>query len=903
MQKQLGAQPRAATSFGAQLRVLRARAGLTQEALAERAGLGVATLKALEGDQRQRPHPQTLALLADALGLTPEDRDALLHGSPSNQRAADPDVAEQPAADAARLPVWLTSFVGRETELEAVRTLLHPSTSAVRFLTLLGPGGVGKTRLAAAAAAELVGAYADGVVFVDLAPLSDARLVPSTIARALDLQERAGRSARELLREHLQWRRVLLVLDNFEHLLDAAPVVADLVQGCRYAAVLITSRTALRVQGEQRLVLAPLPTPPATLEATTTAIGTSPAVRLFVERAMAVSGDFALTTDNAPAIADICRRLDGLPLAIELAAARACLLPPATLLARLERRLAVLTGGAVNTPPRHQTLRAALAWSVDLLAPAERALFRRLAVFAGDWSLEAAEAIGGDDTIDGLQMLVDSSLVHRLDGATREPRFRLLETVREYALEQLEGSGESSDQYARHAAYVLTLVEKAEPELLGPDQRFWFDQLDRELDNVRVALAWARSSGELELGLRLALALTIFYEERGHVLEGCEWLQTLLDAPFESDSAERLAPLGARALAAHAWLRHLCGDYRRARLLAEQSLASWRHLDQIGNSPVALNVLAFVARQEGDLERQEALFRESLAMTRAAGDIQGSAAILSWLGTQPRAPGDFDEAIALLEESLRLYQSTGTTAGIAFILYHLGGAARFRHDANRAKALIEQSLALSQALGDRNDMAYARGALAGLAADDGDLERAQTLCEESIATFHDLGDDRGLVQELRVRARIAGLQGDDRTAAACYVECVTLRHGMRIVDLAFTLEGLALVLARMAAQLQQVAGLTTAVHLLGAAAALREQPGVAADRYWNTALPLDTVAVSAQQVAATRALVGDAAFDAAWNAGRQLSLEQACAEALAATATVLTPDRGVAGPVSRLNPR
>ena len=792
-----------------------------------------------------------------------------------------------------RAAVWLTSFVGREVEVDAVRALLDPAGAAVRLLTLLGPGGVGKTRLAATAASGLVGVYPDGVVFVDLAPLSDTRLVPATIARALDVRESGGRSARELLLEHLRLRRVLLVLDNFEHLLEAAPLVADLVQRCQYAAVLVTSRTALRVQGEQRFTLAPLPTPSVALEASPAAIGTSPAVQLFVERAVEVTGDFALSTSNASAVAGICRRLDGLPLAIELAAARVRLLTPSALLTRLERRLSVLTGGPVDSPSRHQTLRAALAWSVDLLEPAERALFRRLSVFAGDWSVEGAEAVGGDavgDVLDGLQALVDSSLVHRLEVAAGETRFRMLETVREYALEQLEACGESRDQCARHAAYVLALAEQAAPELLGPEQQIWLDRLDRELDNVRVALAWARSNGDLEVGLRLALALAVFCEERGHVREGCEWLETLLQALTESASAEHLAPLHARALAAHAWLTHIKGDYQRARLLAEQSLARWLQLDQIGNSPVALNVLAFVARQEGDLARQEALFRQSLAMTRAAGDIQGSAAILSWLGTQPRAPGDLDEATALLEESLRLYQSTGTTAGIAFVLYHLGGAARFRHDAVRAQALFEQSLALYQGLGDRNDMAYARGALAGLAADRGDLERAQALCEESVATFRDTGDARGLVQELRLRARIARLQGDDRGAVDSYSECVTLRHGMRIVDLAFTLEGLALVLARMAAQAQLADQLTAAVHLLGAAAALRELPGVAADRYWNATLPLDTVMVSAEQVAATRALVGDLAFDAAFAAGRQLSLEQACAEALTATAAVLTAD-------------
>jgi predicted ATPase/transcriptional regulator with XRE-family HTH domain len=891
----LGAPADAATSVGAHLRVFRTRAGLSQEALAERAGLGVATLKALERDHRQRPHLNTLVLLAEALGLTPADRDALLESTLSRERPDQPALprpiertAPSAEAEASRLPIWLTSFVGREVEVETVRTLLDPSTSGVRLLTLLGPGGVGKTRLAIQASLELVRAYADGVVFVDLGPLSGPRLVAATIARALGVAEGSGLSARDLVLGYLQSRQALLVLDNFEHLLEARPLALELLHRCQRVAVLVTSRAPLRLQGERRVAVGPLATPTPEHNDSVAGIEMSPAVRLFVERARAVAADFSLTSSNAAAVGNICRRLDGLPLAIELAAARVPLLAPATLLSRLERRLVVLTGGGPDLPRRQQTLRATLEWSVALLKPTERALFRRLAVFAAGWSVDAAEAVAADglppdgDVLDGLQALVDVSLIYRLRNVTSEPRFAMLETVREYALEQLEAHGETTEQYRRHTVYFLALAERAEPELRGADQPTWFDRLDRELDNLRTALAWARSTDEVELGLRLAVALAVFCEERGHVGEGCDWLAALVQQRGTRDAAPRMARLHARALAISAWLAFLQGDYERAAPLAEESLARWRHLGEVGNSPVALNALAYVARRDDDQARQDARFRQSLALTRAEGDTHGSAAVLSWLGTQQRAAGDLDGATALLGESLQLYQTTGTLGGIAYVLLHLGGVARARQDTDRARALFEHSLALYDSLGDRSDVAYATGALAALAADDGDFSRARRLCDESIATFRQLGDIRGLTEELRVLGRIARLQGDDRSAAAAFAECLKLSHALRRVDLAFSLEGLAMSKARIAAREPQPGQLPLAVRLLGAADALRESLGTAAHRNWSVAAPEVTHPEYEQLVADIRAALGNAAFTAAWSAGRRLSLDEARAEALAA---------------------
>jgi predicted ATPase/transcriptional regulator with XRE-family HTH domain len=874
---------------------MRLLAGMSREALAERSGISVATLAALEGAPRRRPFPNTVLALAEALDLAPAERGLLLElasdaaTSPRTPLTEPPPVATIPAARV-RLPVPPTTLISRDTEVASATALLDPSGSVAPLLTLLGSGGVGKTRLALAVAAALVDMYADGVVFVDLAALRDHTLVPATIAHALAVRESSRRGSIEQLLAYLRDRQMLLVLDNFEHLLEARTLVLELLQQCPRLALLITSRAPLRLQGERRVVVGPLSTPAVEDDDSPAAIASSPAVQLFAERARATAAEFSLTANNAATVASICRRLDGLPLAIELAAARVRQLTPATLLGRLEPRLALLTGGGPDLPQRQQTLRATLEWSAELLQPSERAVFQRLAVFAGGWSVEAAEAVATDadlaeeDVLDALQALVDSSLIHRSDDRTAEPRFVMLETVREYALEQLEAHQEAAQRSRRHAAYFLTLAEQAEPELRGADQRSWFDRLDRELGNLRVALAWARSAGDLELGLRLANALSVFYEERGHVREGAEWLDTLVQMLSTGDAPPHLAPLRARALATAAWLEFFLGDYERAAPLAQQSLAQWRKLGQVGNSPVALNVLAYVARRDGDLVRQDALFRESLALSRAQGDTHGTAEVLSWLGTQQRAAGDLDGATALLDESLQLYRTTGTLGGIAYVLLHLGGVARARHDAARAQMLFTESMELYASLGDRSDVAYATCALAALAADEGDLPRARALCDESVATFRVLGDLRGLTEELRLLGRIAWLQGDDRSAAAAFAEVVKLSQAVRKVDLAFSLEGLALAVARMAARAGPADHqLSIAVRLLGAAAALRDGlDEEAASPNWSVAIPAVTHPEYADQVARIRTAMGGSAFDAAWSAGRQLSADEATAEALAA---------------------
>jgi predicted ATPase/DNA-binding XRE family transcriptional regulator len=415
--------------------MLRLRAGLTQEALAEKASVSVATIGAIEEGQRRRPYPNTLRALADSLKLTTAERATLLASAPPTTDDAEDDVWRALHVD---LPVPPSALIGREQEIAAAQSLLLPpaNTRAVRLLTLLGPGGVGKTRLSLEIVANVRQGYADGAVFVDLAPLHDHRLVPATMALVLGVRESGGRSAWELVLMHMRSRRALIVLDNFEHLLGAARLVTELLGACPDVAVLITSRTALHVRGEQRLAIGPLPTPSADERPPLTQVAAYPAVRLFVDRVREVTPEFSLDDSNVATVAEICRRLDGIPLALELAAARTQLLTPLALLHGLDDRLNLLTNGSVDLPERQRTLRNTLTWSYDLLEAADRVLFRRLAVFAGGWTLEAAAAVCSDDDLPAaevlhrLGVLIDGSLVRRQDEAGPEPRYGMHEIPR-----------------------------------------------------------------------------------------------------------------------------------------------------------------------------------------------------------------------------------------------------------------------------------------------------------------------------------------------------------------------------------------------------------------------------------------------------------------------------------------
>jgi predicted ATPase/DNA-binding CsgD family transcriptional regulator len=615
-------------------------------------------------------------------------------------------------------PVPLTSFIGREREVAAIIRLLRHDV--IRLVTLTGPGGVGKTRLALRVVETLEADFADGVAFVSLAPLADPSLVAATIAHAIGVREVRGRSIAELLPDAIADRRLLLVLDNFEQVVEAAPLVPGLLAGCPNLMVLATSRTILRVSGEQRFLVSPLIVPSLAKTNSAKEVGTTEAVRLFVDRARAADPSFALTAQNAPTIAEVCRRLDGLPLAIELAAARICLLPPTAMLARMERRLPLLTGGPQDAPARLRTMRDAIAWSHELITPAEQTLFRRLGVFVGGFTVEAAEAVAcdGGDVFEGVASLVANSLLRQDAGADggpdpesswASPRFRMLETVREFALEQLAASGEADVIRGRHAAWCLALAEQSEIATWGgPQQVQWLDRLETELPNLRGALGWLEETGDLEATSRLAGELNGLWFNRSHRTEGHAWLQRALARADEVPTVGR-----AKALTALAKLSMFLGREEAATLAAE-SLVMWTELGDAWRAADARLALGMVLQHQGDYERAAPLLEDVAAQLDALGEPVRAALALLNLGSVALACGDGTRAEALLEEVLGRFRRGGYQWAVPTTLLGLGEAAVNRGDVTAAAAYYAESLALAR---NREDLVSTLVRTARLAAD------------------------------------------------------------------------------------------------------------------------------------------------------------------------------------------
>ena len=758
--------------FGTMLKRLRDRAGLTQEELASRAGLTAKAVSALECGERRRPYPNTVRSLADALALTDAESASLAAAVPGrgeNVRAADA------GAPPAVLPAPATALVGRERDVEAVAGLIrHPEN---RLVTLTGPGGVGKTRLSTEVARALLaaGPFLDGASFVALAPLEDASLVVPTIAQALlDAGETEGLSSSASLRAYLQDRRLILVLDNFERLLDAAPELAGLIEACPGLAVLATSRAPLRIRGEREYPVAPLDVPDPTRAPRLDDVAGAPAVELFVQRARQASPTFEVSEANAAAVAAICWRLEGLPLALELAAARMRFLGPTALLSRLDRALEA--SGARDLPERQRTMRATLDWSHELLSGPEKGLFARLSVFAGGFTLEAAEAVGegvgsGDeDVLVLLERLVEQSLVLAEPATDGGVRYRMLEPVRQYAREKLDEGGEGGQTRRRHAEYHLALAERAKPELNGPAQAVWLDRLEAEPDNLRAAIGWSLGRGDPEVALRLVAALWWFWYKRGHLTEGRRWLEEALER------SPTPAPARAEALNGAGVLARNQADYDPARARLTESLALQRELgDGKGTADVLLN-LGTVALDRGDAVGAATLFDESLSLRRQLGDRWGAALALNNLGVAARARGDLADAASLCEESLEQFRALGDRAGIAMVLSNLGMVAEEEGTPAEAARFYDESLNLYRELEDKRNVALLACRLGGLSRIEEDYARAGTLFDEALLLHRELGDRLGIGQDLEGLAAMRAALGRPEAALRLWAAAERLRE-------------------------------------------------------------------------------------------------------------------------------
>jgi len=588
------------------------------------------------------------------------------------------------------LPLQLTSFVGREQEIAEVRTLL----ARTRLVTLTGAGGTGKTRLALQVAGGTLTEYRDGAFFVDLSSVTDPALVPSALAQALGVREAGERPIAEAVKDHLREKEILLVVDNFEQVAEAGPGIEDLLTASPRLTVLVTSRVVLSLRGEHEYPVPPLDPPDPERLPDLSTLRRVDAVRLFTERAEAVRPGFALTEENAAAVAEVTARLDGLPLAIELAATRAKVLSPQQMLQRLVKSLTILSSGIRTVPQRQRTLRDAIAWSHDMLDDAERGLFARLSVFAGGWTLESSEAVCdpeglGLDALDGLTSLVDKSLVRRTDQADGHPRFSMLETIREFGREQLEAGRDLDAVRRRHAEYFLGLAVEAEPHLTGEDQSGWLDRCDVEHANIRAALRHAIDAGQAEQAQEAAGALWRFWQQRGHLAEGRRWLEEVLAMPSgQGHTRSRAKALtGAGGIA---WWQ----DQTASGAFYQEALAIERELGDPGRIAEALYNEAFVAAGGGDLELAARLLEESLELFRGVGDERGAARALVMLVIRDAKVGDWERVIARIEEVVAIWRRVGDRLQLAFDLVWLAfayGRAGRRGDA-RGAALQALSL-------------------------------------------------------------------------------------------------------------------------------------------------------------------------------------------------------------------
>ena len=772
-------------------------------------------------------------------------------------------------APAGLLPQPLTELVGREQEVSAVSALLFGS----RLVTLTGPGGVGKTRLAIRVAEAWAEDQPDGVWFVDLAPLTDAALVPRTVAAVLGVREEPGIALTDTLAEALRDRRLLLILDNCEHLLNAcAALAACLLDASPNLRLLATSRQALGLTGETVWAVPSLSVPTAKESLTPDVVGRADAVLLFVERAASVLTGFALTTQNAPTLAHLCRRLDGIPLAIELAAARVKMLSPEQIAARLDDRFHLLTQGSRTALPRQQTLQSAVDWSYDLLSEPERLLLSRLSVFAGGWTLEAAETICAEnglekaDILDVLTGLVNQSLVVLETDMEPTRRYRLLETMRDYGAHRLEERGETERAKRRHQTWCCQLAEHAEKGSRGPEQVPWLNQLASEHDNLRAALrdyhlqGKAREREGSDPGLHLANALRLFWEIRGHCREGLQWLQSLLDAEIGtlSERAYAFKNIGLLAMAE--------ADTAAVSRAYSQSLTLFRRDNNIRGIGDILNNMGIVAWWQSDYAGAQEFYKESLAIDRELGDTYSQAGVLGNLGLVAQCQTDYVQARLFLEESLALRRAVGDQRGIANTLLNLGLVNAEDDNLTTASDCYEQSLALYLTLGQKDGIAISLAHLGGLAFQSGAFDRSRALHQDALHLFQEIGDNRRIADALGSLAEVSLAEGDCGRARELYREQFLLRTKLgekRMLVASFES------LSRLAAAQRQE---KRAVRLCSAGSALRIV----------ISTPLPHAEQLRQQCAleSLGAILGETVFAGEWAAGQTMTLEETTAYVL-----------------------
>ncbi len=735
------------------------------------------TLAAILRDNPQSPAslnsqaPAPLCWMIErCLAKNPEERYASTRDLARDLAIIRERLSETPSRYSPRrlsnLPVQRTALIGRDREVEVLKELLLRDD--VHLVTLTGPGGIGKTRLGLQVAEAVAESFPSGVCFIPLAGVSDAALIPSIVAQALGMRETGRQMTIAGLKEYLHDLRenLLVFFDNFEHLTDAAPAVSELLTTTPKLKLLVTSRAPLHVYGEHEFPVPSLALPDLQSAVSIETLAKNSAITLFIQRAAAVRPSFELTDENALAIATICTRLDGLPLAIELAAARIKLLSPSAMQARLESSLQLLTGGAKDLPVRQQTLRGTIDWSHDLLSKPEQALFRRVSVFVGGGTLEGVEAVCNTkqdlevDVLEGMESLVDKSLVKQIEGQQGESRFVLLDTVREYGLECLAASGEQDATRRAHAAYCLVLAEESASQVGDPSRTEWVILFDVEHDNFRAALEWLTQTGNADWGLRLGTALFQFWDMREHLTEGRDRLGKLLKlkgAPGHSNTR-------ARALFAAGVLAVQQGDDASAYASLDESLAIARELNDTRGVGIALNALAAHARDLGHLEVCRALFEESLAVWRSLGDRVVVARALSNLANVVKLQRDYALARSLYEECLSIFRELRDHTGMALSLNYEADVAHEQGDEVVAHALYEESLAIFKELGDRLGTAGCLVDLGNFARDQRDNETSRSHYAESMKLFQELGQKRGIARVLDCLAVSAALQSEPERA-------------------------------------------------------------------------------------------------------------------------------------------